>query len=77
MDRTRENRKTSILATPGHSPDSVSLVLDEGIAFTGDLTQEGFISADDVAARASWKCIWDRNVKVVYPAHGPAIHARP
>lgn len=26
-----------ILWTPGHSDDSVSLVLDSGIAFTGDL----------------------------------------
>ena len=26
-----------ILATPGHSPDSVSRVLDDGTAFTGDL----------------------------------------
>ena len=27
-----------ILPTPGHSTDSVSLVLDDGSAFTGDLT---------------------------------------
>ena len=26
-----------IIPTPGHSEDSISMVLDEGIAFTGDL----------------------------------------
>ncbi|MBM3145008.1 MAG: MBL fold metallo-hydrolase [Chloroflexi bacterium] len=31
-----------ILSTPGHSPDSVSLLLDEGAAFTGDLPKQHY-----------------------------------
>jgi glyoxylase-like metal-dependent hydrolase (beta-lactamase superfamily II) len=59
-----------ILPTPGHSPDSVSLILDEGIAFTGDLTHESMLSEDDVIARESWHQIRRRGARIVYPAHG-------
>ncbi len=59
-----------IVPTPGHSPDSVSLVLDEGIAFTGDLTNEFMLTEEDVVCRASWKRIYDMGAKMVYPAHG-------
>jgi glyoxylase-like metal-dependent hydrolase (beta-lactamase superfamily II) len=59
-----------ILPTPGHSPDSVSLILDAGIAFTGDLTPESMLSEDDVIARESWHQIRRRGVRIVYPAHG-------
>ena len=59
-----------IVPTPGHSPDSVSLVLDEGIAFTGDLTNEFMLTEEDVVCRASWRRIYDMGTKMVYPAHG-------
>jgi glyoxylase-like metal-dependent hydrolase (beta-lactamase superfamily II) len=56
-----------IVATPGHSDDSVSLVLDSGEAFTGDLTHPSM--ADDVA-RASWAALREKGAKTVYPGHG-------
>jgi endoribonuclease LACTB2 len=58
--------------TPGHSDDSVSLVLDQGIAFTGDLILESMISTEDpyVVAR-SWQKLRDLNVITIYRGHGP------
>jgi glyoxylase-like metal-dependent hydrolase (beta-lactamase superfamily II) len=59
-----------IVATPGHSPDSVSLVLDEGIAFTGDLTHKLLLSENDVECTESWQRIAKRGARMAYPAHG-------
>lgn len=60
-----------ILHTPGHSDDSVSLVLDIGCAFTGDLTLESMVATEDpgVVAR-SWQLLRDRGVTTIYAGHG-------
>jgi endoribonuclease LACTB2 len=61
-----------ILPTPGHSPDSVSLLLDDGSAFTGDLTHPSMISVEDEAAViASWQLLRDRGAVRLYGGHGP------
>jgi len=60
--------KGEIVSTPGHSDDSVSLVLDEGAAFTGDLTHP--MMADEVS-KASWAKIRAMGAKRIYPGHGP------
>jgi ribonuclease/clavin/mitogillin len=61
-----------ILHTPGHSDDSVSLLLDDGSAFTGDLTPPGFAPAEDEAVvGASWRLLHDHGAIRVYPGHGP------
>jgi glyoxylase-like metal-dependent hydrolase (beta-lactamase superfamily II) len=59
-----------ILHTPGHSDDSVSLLLDDGSAFTGDLPPEEY-SADNPAAMKSWQLLRERGATTIYPAHGP------
>jgi len=59
-----------IISTPGHSPDSVTLILDEGIAFTGDLTPEIALPNEELICRASWKKIYAKKVTKIYPAHG-------
>lgn len=60
------------LPTPGHSDDSVSLLLDDGSAFTGDLTAPGFASEDDAdTVAASWRRLRDRGATRIYPGHGP------
>ena len=60
-----------ILHTPGHSDDSVSLVLDIGCAFTGDLTMESMIATEDPAVvKRSWQLLRDRGVTTVYGGHG-------
>jgi glyoxylase-like metal-dependent hydrolase (beta-lactamase superfamily II) len=59
-----------ILHTPGHSDDSVSLLLDDGSAFTGDLPPEAH-SFDNPTARESWRFLREEGATRVFPAHGP------
>jgi glyoxylase-like metal-dependent hydrolase (beta-lactamase superfamily II) len=58
--------------TPGHSDDSVTLVLDTGEAFTGDLTWPAMIGPENAdAVMASWRALRDLGATTVYPGHGP------
>ncbi|HRQ40368.1 MAG TPA: MBL fold metallo-hydrolase [Chloroflexota bacterium] len=59
-----------ILHTPGHSDHCVSLLLDDGSVFTGDLPPEAF-AFDNPTAVATWKRLRERGAVRVYPAHGP------
>lgn len=59
-----------ILPTPGHSDHCVSLLLDDGSAFTGDLPPEAF-AYDNPVALASWDRLRKQGATQVYPAHGP------
>ncbi len=69
-----------VVSTPGHSPGSVSVVLETGEAFVGDLAMSAFpmrlkpglpIFAEDMQmVRDSWKKLLNMGVSVVYPAHG-------
>jgi len=58
-----------IIPTPGHGPDHVTLVLDLGIAFTGDLPPENASTPNSDAIK-DWQRLHQMNVKKVYPAHG-------
>jgi endoribonuclease LACTB2 len=61
-----------ILHTPGHSQDSISLLLDSGEVFTGDLTHPMVITEDEAAVtNASWQLLRDRGATTVYGGHGP------
>jgi glyoxylase-like metal-dependent hydrolase (beta-lactamase superfamily II) len=61
-----------ILPTPGHSDDSVSLLLDDGSAFTGDLSPVEYAWGEaGELVRASWRLLGERGAKRVYPGHGP------
>lgn len=60
-----------IVITPGHSDDSITLILDTGIAFTGDLPPESIAEYLAPAAQQSWERIRAHNAHVAYPAHGP------
>lgn len=64
--------RAEILHTPGHSDDSVSLLLDDGSVFTGDLTPPeriGYENPEVVAA--SWQILREHGAKRIYPGHGP------
>jgi glyoxylase-like metal-dependent hydrolase (beta-lactamase superfamily II) len=75
--KTEETRKFlasiglsgQILHTPGHSDDSVTLILDEGFAFTGDL-HPSFMNIDDPVTRASWDKIHRHKIIRIFPGHG-------
>jgi endoribonuclease LACTB2 len=59
-----------IVPIAGHTHDSVALVLDEGVAFTGDLAFEVMIAETDTESAESWKRIRQMGVHSVYPGHG-------
>ena len=59
-----------IVPTPGHSEHCVSLLLDNGAAFTGDLPPAA-LAYDNPVALASWQRLWERGARRIYPAHGP------
>ena len=66
-----------IVATPGHSDDSVSLLLDDGCVFTGDLTTPMLAGeGDGPAVLASWRKLRDLGAHTVYPGHAP-VHYFP
>jgi glyoxylase-like metal-dependent hydrolase (beta-lactamase superfamily II) len=61
-----------IVSTPGHSDDSVSLLLDAGPVFTGDLTPQTMLTDDDAGRLAArgWQCLHRLGARTVYPGHG-------
>jgi endoribonuclease LACTB2 len=61
-----------LVPTPGHSFDSISLVLDEGMGFTGDLLPPALATEENAAEiRQSWNHLRSLNVHTIYPGHGP------
>ncbi|MCX5827710.1 MAG: MBL fold metallo-hydrolase [Deltaproteobacteria bacterium] len=74
-----------IIYTPGHSMGSVSVMLDTGDAFVGDLAMNEFplclspglpILAEDMQkVKESWKVLLDKGAKTIYPAHGKPFSA--
>ena len=59
-----------IIHTPGHSGDSVTLIIDEGFAFTGDLHPIFVLAEDDTTSRESWDKIYQHNITRIFPGHG-------
>lgn len=61
-----------IVHTPGHSDDSVTLLLDDGSAFTGDLTHPMAVPDDPAdLTRQSWQKLRAAGAKTIHPGHGP------
>ena len=58
--------------TPGHSDDSVSLLLDSSDVFTGDLTHPPFITDEEAEVTTqSWRTLRELGATAVYAGHGP------
>ena len=74
-----------IIYTPGHSSGSVSVLLESGEVFVGDLAMNKLplrrkpglpIFAEDLdKVQESWKILLEQGVKTVYPAHGEPFSA--
>jgi hydroxyacylglutathione hydrolase len=74
-----------VIHTPGHSPGSVSILLETGEAFVGDMAMNMFplrigpglpIFAEDLAQlKESWQRLLEQGAKVIYPAHGRSFSA--
>ena len=60
-----------VIATPSHSPDSISLLLDSGDAFVGDLQPYEYLDGydGDDAAKADWTRIHGFQTKRIFYAH--------
>jgi glyoxylase-like metal-dependent hydrolase (beta-lactamase superfamily II) len=74
-----------VIHTPGHSSGSVSILLETGDIFVGDLAMNKFplrlspglpIFAEDFKnVKKSWKLLLDQGIKTIYPAHGESFSA--
>jgi len=65
-----------IIETPGHSDDSISLVLDSGSAFIGDLPAPDYVAPENYSlVHASWHALLSRGVQTFYHSHTPPIPA--
>ena len=74
-----------VIYTPGHSLGSMSLLLDTGDAFVGDLVMNGLpmrigpgmpvFGIDAVAIKESWRLLLDMGAKQIYPGHGKPFNA--
>lgn len=60
-----------VIPTPSHSPDSISIILNDGNCFVGDLEPFSFIEAYDEneALKLDWDRIMSYNPKVIHYAH--------
>lgn len=75
-----------VIPTPGHSWGSVSVLLESGEAFVGDLAMNMFplrlspglpIFGDDTqVVTESWRKLLEMGVKTIYPAHGKPFPAQ-
>ena len=59
-----------IIHTPGHSNDSISLILDQGVALVGDLYNLNSANAfNDKKINDSWEKILSYNIRKIYYGH--------
>ena len=68
-----------VLVTAGHSDDSVTLILDSGEAFTGDLPAPQIAAYRGPAALESWARVQGRVPKMAWPffsSHAPRPRRR-
>lgn len=73
------------LHTPGHSPGAMSVLLETGDTFVGDLAQNGLplrirpgmpLWAEDIdTVKESWRLLLTNGAKWIYPAHWKAFKA--
>ena len=74
-----------VFHTPGHSSGSVSVLLETGEAFVGDLAMNTFplrlspglpiLAEDWETLKKSWRFLLDQGANTVYPAHGEPFSA--
>jgi len=74
-----------VMHTPGHTPGSVSVILNTGEAFVGCMSHSGFpfrttpglpLYASDIEKlKLSWKKLFEKGVKIIFPGHGKPFPA--
>ncbi len=60
-----------ILSTSSHSNDSISLILDDGSCFVGDLEPMEYLDAynENTKAKDDWKLVISHNPRMIFYAH--------
>lgn len=60
-----------IISTTSHSNDSISLILDNGLCFVGDLEPMEYLDAyeENVALKEDWNRVMSYNPKIIYYSH--------
>lgn len=60
-----------IVSTPSHSEDSISLILDNGTCFVGDLEPIEYLEAyiHNVELKKDWQLVMSYNPRIIYYAH--------
>ena len=60
-----------ILSTQSHSNDSVSLILDNGTCFVGDLEPINYLDAyeENIKLKEDWELIMSHNPNIIFYAH--------
>ena len=60
-----------IVSTPSHSEDSISLFLDNGISFVGDLEPIEYLDAyeENIELKRDWETVMRFNPQIIYYAH--------
>lgn len=66
-----------VLATPGHGPDNISYLSDEGVAAIGDLYLPDQIADDDPVSRASWDLLRSKGARRIIPSHAQVFELEP
>jgi len=74
-----------VIYIPGHSSGSVSILLETGEVFVGDMVMNKFplrfspglpiFAEDSVKLNESWKALLDQGAKMIYPSHGGPFSA--
>ena len=74
-----------VVHTPGHTQGSMTVLLDTGDAFVGDLAMNGppvrfgpgmpCVGEDPNTVKTSWRLLLDRGAKKIYPGHGNPFEA--
>ena len=66
-----------VVETRGHSDDSISLVLDSGMAFVGDLTRPDLaVEENEALIRESWNKLIGLNARTFYPSHSDPVQLK-
>ena len=60
-----------IVSTSSHSNDSISLILDDGTCFVGDLEPIDFLGAyeENIKLKEDWELVMSYNPNIIYYAH--------